>query len=158
MASKYGKRAAGSDGNDFLHRERVASHYQESAKWKNNLQKVLIFQLASVLFSLGVAIFYFNYPSVLYVIGGSIGLPSCWRAIKLNNKNLINIYGVCCSMLGVFPMAFTIYSSFWTGGILTAATLRITEALIAIIVCGIGAFHAKKLLMLWMGVSTRNRR
>ena len=28
MSSKGGPRAAGSDGSDFLHRERVASHYK----------------------------------------------------------------------------------------------------------------------------------
>lgn len=159
MASKYGKRAAGSDGNDFLHREKVASHYQESANWKNSLKKVLVFQSASILFSMGVTIFYFNFPSLLYVIGGFIGIPCCWQAIKTNKTNFINIYGVCCSMFGVFPMAFTIYSSFWTGGIQPAAavSIRVIEALGATIVCGVGAFYAKKLLMLWMGIGRTSR-
>ncbi|GMT19015.1 hypothetical protein PFISCL1PPCAC_10312, partial [Pristionchus fissidentatus] len=31
MASKTGPRAAGTDGTDYLHRQRVAAHYQESA-------------------------------------------------------------------------------------------------------------------------------
>jgi len=42
MASKTGPRALGSDGSDFMHRERVASHYKASATNKSRL-KVFIF-------------------------------------------------------------------------------------------------------------------
>jgi hypothetical protein len=34
MSSRGGPRAAGTDGSDFTHRERVASHYRESVRHK----------------------------------------------------------------------------------------------------------------------------
>ncbi|NXY39476.1 JAGN1 protein, partial [Pomatorhinus ruficollis] len=41
MASRGGPRAAGTDGSDFQHRERVASHYQMSVTLKSEIKKLI---------------------------------------------------------------------------------------------------------------------
>ncbi|RZF36284.1 hypothetical protein LSTR_LSTR006789 [Laodelphax striatellus] len=43
MASKGGPTVAGTDGNDFLHRERVAAQYQISAQNKSRLKYCIFF-------------------------------------------------------------------------------------------------------------------
>ena len=48
MASREGPRAAGSDGTDFHHRERVASHYETSAAFKLRLRYVIYLHLLLV--------------------------------------------------------------------------------------------------------------
>lgn len=48
MASRDGPRAAGSDGTDFQHRERVASHYETSAAYKLRLRYVIYVHLLLV--------------------------------------------------------------------------------------------------------------
>ncbi|KAK7893360.1 hypothetical protein WMY93_022512 [Mugilogobius chulae] len=40
MASRAGPRASGTDGSDFQHRERVASHYQMSVALKSEIRKL----------------------------------------------------------------------------------------------------------------------
>uniref|UniRef100_A0A8C1PVW8 Jagunal homolog 1b n=1 Tax=Cyprinus carpio TaxID=7962 RepID=A0A8C1PVW8_CYPCA len=42
MASRSGPRATGTDGSDFQHRERVASHYQMSVALKSEIKKLNI--------------------------------------------------------------------------------------------------------------------
>uniref|UniRef100_A0A3B5QQB3 Jagunal homolog 1b n=1 Tax=Xiphophorus maculatus TaxID=8083 RepID=A0A3B5QQB3_XIPMA len=42
MASRAGPRASGTDGSDFQHRERVASHYQMSVALKSEIRKLNI--------------------------------------------------------------------------------------------------------------------
>jgi len=48
MASRDGPRAAGSDGTDFQHRERVASHYETSAAYKLRLRYIMYLHLLLV--------------------------------------------------------------------------------------------------------------
>lgn len=45
MASRAGPRAVGTDGSDFQHRERVASHYQMSVSLKSEIRKLNIVHL-----------------------------------------------------------------------------------------------------------------
>jgi len=49
MASRGGPTAAGSDGTDFRHRERVASHYETSAANKTRLRYTIYLHLLLVL-------------------------------------------------------------------------------------------------------------
>nr|AAH78267.1 Jagunal homolog 1b (Drosophila) [Danio rerio] len=42
MASRAGPRATGTDGSDYQHRERVASHYQMSVALKSEIKKLNI--------------------------------------------------------------------------------------------------------------------
>lgn len=48
MASRDGPRAVGTDGSDFTHRQRVASHYKESVQWKGKLKACLCFHLVLI--------------------------------------------------------------------------------------------------------------
>ena len=48
MASRDGPRAAGTDGSDFTHRQRVASHYKESVQWKGKMKACLYFHLVLI--------------------------------------------------------------------------------------------------------------
>ena len=48
MASRDGPRAVGTDGSDFTHRQRVASHYKESVQWKSKMKACLCFHLVLV--------------------------------------------------------------------------------------------------------------
>ena len=56
MASRAGPRATGTDGSDFTHRERVASHYKESVLWKAKLKYSIIPHLLAGLLVSGWAI------------------------------------------------------------------------------------------------------
>jgi hypothetical protein len=48
MSSRTGPRASGTDGSDFSHREKVASHYKDSVKWKSKLKLNLSLHLLFV--------------------------------------------------------------------------------------------------------------
>ncbi len=157
MASQYGKRAAGGDGSDYFHRERVADHYQMSVKWKHYLRYVLMCQTVCLILTVGVVSVTHDFPSLLTTLGYLIAIPCCWQAIRKNSANFINIYGVCCSMLGVFPMAYTVYSFMWTGGIQSYRYLRLVQGITVICVNGIGSFYAKQLLNLWTNPTKRKR-
>lgn len=50
MSSRGGPRAAGTDGSDFTHRERVASHYRESVRQKLKVKVCLWIHLFFVTF------------------------------------------------------------------------------------------------------------
>ena len=155
MASREGQRAVGTDGRDYAHREKVAAHYQRSAQIKKNLKYLLAVQSLVAAISLAVAILVIDITSILTVCGYLIGLPSCWYSLKSNSTNLINIYGVSSSLLGVFPMAFVIYSSFWTRGITSHYWLRLAHAVIVIAVNGVALYFAKELMLLWYPSSNR---
>ena len=45
MASRDGPRAVGTDGSDFSHRQRIASHYKDSVQWKAKLKACLCLQV-----------------------------------------------------------------------------------------------------------------
>ena len=124
-----------------------------------NLQRVLCTQLLSFLLALTVLVT--DYSSLIctawqimsslasqtaffkkwslaretsYVLGISLG----WQAMKKNSVMFINLYGVCCSMLGVFPMGYVLYSFLWTRGITSYHYLRFIGAIVAIATNGVG--------------------
>ena len=53
MAARAGPRAAGTDGSDFKHREKVASHYQESVHIKAKIRKSLVPHMFLTVLALG---------------------------------------------------------------------------------------------------------
>ena len=158
MASRAGKRAEGSDGSDFAHRERVATHYGRSAQLKKNLQKVLYVQLLSFLLVLVTLAMATDYPSLICTAGYALGMPLGWQATKKNSVTLVNLYGVCCSMMGVFPMAYVLYSFLWTHGITSHHYLRFAEAIAVIATNGVGLHFAKELMSLWSTPTTGKKK
>lgn len=157
MASSSGKRALGTDGSDYSHREKVASRYQRSPQLKKSLQKLLVVQVFCWAFAVLVAIMTWDFPSLLTVAGYCIGIPAGWTSLQRNNITLINIYGVASSLLGIFPMAFTLYSYLWSGGIASHHVLRLTEAVLVIGVNVTASYFAKELMQLWGGPSSSTR-
>ena len=116
MAARYGPRTSGSDGSDYSHREQVAVHYQQSVLLKRRLSWVLYSQLPLLLLSpLLSGLVYGDkilVPFLLCSIGYLIGIPSAYYGRLRNNAVLMNIYGVCCVMLGIFPMSYQLFNIF----------------------------------------------
>ena len=150
MAARIGPRAQGTDGSDFTHRERVATHYQQSAEMKAKLRRVLQTQMLVALMCLAVClVVHYDVPSIVCIVGYAIGIPICHFALNRNDTTLINLYGTSLSVLGVFPMAYTIYLFFWTGGLKSYRFVRLFEAFMVIAV-NCGAMHlAKNLMYTW---------
>lgn len=150
MAGREGPRARGTDGSDYTHRERVASHYQESVGWKSRLKLLLLSQTALAILCLGVGVIVqYDYCFLLCFSGYLVGIPLAHFSLKKNNLFFINIYGTACSMLGVFPMLFVLYLSLWTGSITRYRYLRLISAAAVVMVNGLGMHVAKRLRTSW---------
>ncbi len=150
MASRVGSRPDGTDGSDFSHRERVASHYKQSAELKPKLNRVLKLQIlcGTMCLILGIVVAY-DYISLLCSVGYLIGLPLAYMALRSNSYNYINLYGCCCSLLGVFPMVYLLYSSLWTGVVDNYRYPRLAVAVTVITVNTMGMYIAKNLMSAW---------
>lgn len=113
MASRDGPRATGTDGSDFSHRQRVASHYKDSVQWKAKLKACLCFQL------------FLNLTVGGWIAAASSGLakadPQTWELIwllsvipavvglaSLPKNNIKQMYVCACGILviGVGPLVF----------------------------------------------------
>lgn len=154
MAGRDGPRAAGTDGSDFTHREKVASHYQTSAVLKSRLKYILFAQslLAVLCLAVGLSVKY-DYCFLLSFSGYLVGIPLAYFSLKKNNVFFINTYGTSCSMLGVFPMLFIVYLSVWTGAVLRYRYLRVVSAILVVAANGLGMFVAKRLMESWTSKS-----
>lgn len=150
MAGRVGPRAAGTDGSDFTHRERVATHYQTSVILKSRLKYVLYAQsvIAILCLAIGLLVKY-DYCCLLCFSGYLIGVPVAAFSLRKNNVNLINLYGTACSMLGVFPMMFILYLSVWTGTLNRYRALRMATAMLVVVVNALGMYLAKNLMYTW---------
>ena len=157
MASSSGKRALGTDGSDFSHRERVASRYQRSPQLKKVLQRLIVIQVFCWAFTVTVSLVTWDVPSLLAVVGYCISIPAGWTSLQRNNITLINIYGVSSSLLGIFPMGFTLYSYLWSGGIASHHVLRLIEAFLIIGVNLTASYFAKELMQLWGGLPSSSK-
>lgn len=150
MASSIGPRAQGSDGSDYSHRERVARHYQRSAELKPKLRRILKLQIISGIMCLavGLAVRY-DFTCLVSFSGYACGLPFAFLALNKNNHSYINLYGCCCSILGVFPMVYLLYISLWTGMVDRYRYVRLSVAVMVIFVNTVGMFYAKGLMNAW---------
>ena len=157
MAGRGGPRAAGTDGSDFTHREKVASHYQTSVTLKSRLNILLPVQslLAALCLAVGLLVRY-DYCFLLTFSGYLVGVPLAYLSLRKNNINFINTYGTACSMLGVFPMMFIIYLSVWTGALDRYRALRIVLATLVVVVNALGMYVAKNLMYAWTN-KTKNQ-
>ena len=160
MASRAGPRPGGTDGSDFSHRERVASHYKQSAELKPKLNKVIKLQIvcAVMCLVLGIAVSY-DYVALICFTGYVLGLPLAHMALKSNSYMYINLYGCCCSLLGVFPMVYLLYTSLWSGVVDKYRYPRLGMAVMVILVNTVGMYIAKNLMSAWAtGVKQTKRR
>lgn len=158
MASNTGVRARGTDGGDFAHRESVASRYQRSIGLKKKLQTFLAIQVICGVYTLVVAVLAWDIPSILVTVGYTVGIPCGWYSLKRNNTHLINLYGVCCSVLGIFPMAFTLYCFLWSYAITSHHWMRFIEAVVVIATNIVSAYFAKELMQIWYTPSKTTKR
>ncbi len=158
MASSVGPRARGTDGSDYLHRERVASHYTVSAEVKPKLKKVLLLQILCATVCLVISLMdQTNLVLLIVFTGYAVGIPLCHLSFKKNNATFMNIYGVCCSVLGVFPMVYLLYISMWTGAVTQHRYLKLFAA-VAVVLCNTtGMFYAKKLMEAWTVAGTSKK-
>ncbi|KPP76312.1 jagunal1-A-like [Scleropages formosus] len=117
MASRAGPRAAGTDGSDFQHRERVASHYQMSVTLKSEIRKLnivhaLIWVLVAaqatvsnfglVSHDVVAAPYQWEYPYLLSII------PSFFSFLALPRNN-ISYLVIAMISAGLFCIAPLIY-------------------------------------------------
>lgn len=176
MSSRTGPRAAGSDGSDFHHRERVASHYRISAMYKS---KMKYFVIASIVLCL---------TTVMRAVGSHLGLvkvvlpegegcfqawekfwllsviPSVLGLISLpkNNVTYMTLYGVGTMLFGVGGACWgasklypDIMKYIQTGKMteqifgVHASTLRFLILTVAMVVYAFGIFYANVLLSAW---------
>lgn len=117
MASRDGPRASGTDGSDFQHRERVASHYQMSVALKSEIRKlniahaviwvllvaqVTVSQLGLVSHRVVAAPYQWQYPYLLSII------PSAFTSMALprNNISYLVIAMVSAGLLSVAPLIY----------------------------------------------------
>lgn len=113
MASRDGPRAVGTDGSDFAHRQRVASHYKESVQWKGKLKACLCFHLVLIVAVGAWIIAAYSgivkaHPepwemvwlvSIVPTIVGLISLPK-------NNIKQLYVYAFGTLFIGVVPLVF----------------------------------------------------
>ncbi|XP_042190571.1 protein jagunal homolog 1-A [Callorhinchus milii] len=119
MASRAGPRATGTDGSDFQHRERVASHYQMSVALKMKIKKLIIAHLVIwTLLVLQVFVshmkivshdlvalpYQWEYPYILSII------PSFFGFISFPRNN-ISYLVISMISIGLFSIAPLIYGS-----------------------------------------------
>ena len=150
MAARYGPRASGSDGSDYSHREQVAMHYQQSVLLKRRLSWVMYAQLPLLLFSLLLSGMVYGkqilVPFLLCTIGYCIGIPSAYYGRLRNHSILMNIYGNCCVVLGVFPMSYQLFHIFQHH---TANYLAFLVGACIMVVNIAGGLCARGLLLAW---------
>eukprot|EP00794_Sanderia_malayensis_P000296 gene296-922_t len=114
MASRIGPRPTGSDGNDFKHREKVASHYQESVARKISIRKSLLSHMFLTVLSFGrllsisMGIHYFNPPELwemLWLLSG-IGSFFGFGSLRKNSVNHILLYLFTNIVFGIIPLVY----------------------------------------------------
>eukprot|EP00117_Sycon_ciliatum_P023711 scpid59511/ scgid20083/ Protein jagunal homolog 1 len=135
MASRKAKTESGTDGSDFSHRERVATHYTQSVKLKSGLMKVLYchFALAAgallhIILSLGSEAPLWPWWEVAWI---STAL-SCFMAISSLPKNQINLLSSFAwfnVLFGIGTCGVGLYSCLATRNWILAAFCTIASCL-----------------------------
>ncbi|XP_077456563.1 protein jagunal homolog 1-B-like [Stigmatopora argus] len=117
MASRAGPRAKGTDGSDFEHRERVASHYQMSVALKSEIRKLNIVhllvwllmvaqvtasQLSLVSHKTIASPYQWEYPYLLSVIPTTFS----FMALPRNNISYLVISMISAGLFSVAPLIY----------------------------------------------------
>ncbi|CAJ0927887.1 unnamed protein product [Ranitomeya imitator] len=181
MASRAGPRAAGTDGNDYLHRERVANHYQMSVSLKNEIKKLIyahifiwvllaaqttVAQLKLVSHDLVAMPYQWEYPYLLSIVPSLFGLFAFPRnnisylVISMISTGLFSIAPLIYGSMEMFPMAQQLYRHgkayrFIFG--FSAVSVMYLVMVVAVQVHAWQIYYSKKLLDSWF-TSTQEKK
>ncbi|XP_073425752.1 protein jagunal homolog 1 [Dendrobates tinctorius] len=181
MASRAGPRATGTDGNDYLHRERVANHYQMSVSMKNEIKKLIyahiviwvllaaqttVAQLKLVSHDLVAMPYQWEYPYLLSIVPSLFGLFSFPRnnisylVISMISTGLFSIAPLIYGSMEMFPMAQQLYRHgkayrFIFG--FSAVSVMYLVMVVAVQVHAWQIYYSKKLLDSWF-TSTQEKK
>ncbi|CAM5125338.1 unnamed protein product [Eretmochelys imbricata] len=182
MASRAGPRAEGTDGSDYQHRERVASHYQMSVALKSEIKKLIYVQVAIWLLLLAqmcvghlkllphdqVAMPYqWEYPYLLSIIPSLFGLMSFPRnnisylVLSMISTGLFSVAPLIYGSMEMFPMAQQLYRHgkayrFIFG--VSAVSAMYLLLVVAAQVHGWQLYYSKKLLDSWFASTQEKKR
>ncbi|XP_054722856.1 protein jagunal-like isoform X2 [Uloborus diversus] len=126
MSSRSGARAKGTDGSDFGHREKVASHYQISSQNKSRLKTTLFLHVLLFVFELAKLspkiLAYFDVSLKQY-INITLPQPALWEwawlasivfalpalhAVQKNSITFMKVYLGGIFATAILPLAFAI--------------------------------------------------
>ncbi|XP_068763764.1 tubulin monoglycylase TTLL3 isoform X2 [Struthio camelus] len=181
MASRGGPRATGTDGSDYQHRERVASHYQMSVALKSEIKKLIYMHVAIWLLLLAqmcvghlkllphdqVAMPYqWEYPYLLSILPSLLGLLSFPRnnisylVLSMISTGLFSVAPLIYGTMEMFPMAQQLYRHgkayrFIFG--FSAVSVMYLVVVVAAQVHGWQLYYSKKLLDSWF-TSTQEKK
>ncbi|KAM7335334.1 protein jagunal homolog 1 isoform X1 [Alexandromys fortis] len=182
MASRAGPRAAGTDGSDFQHRERVAVHYQMSVTLKSEIKKLIyvhlvIWLLLVAKMSVGhlrllshdqVAMPYqWEYPYLLSIVPSLLGLLSFPRnnisylVLSMISMGLFSIAPLIYGSMEMFPAAQQLYRHgkayrFLFG--FSAVSVMYLVLVLAVQVHAWQLYYSKKLLDSWFTNTQEKKR
>lgn len=182
MASRAGPRAAGTDGSDFQHRERVAMHYQMSVTLKCEIKKLIyvhlvIWLLLVAKMSVGhlrllshdqVAMPYqWEYPYLLSIVPSLLGLLSFPRnnisylVLSMISMGLFSIAPLIYGSMEMFPAAQQLYRHgkayrFLFG--FSAVSVMYLVLILAVQVHAWQLYYSKKLLDSWFTSTQEKKR
>ena len=105
-----------------------------------------VFKMLLFLFLMPPGLYEFEFLSEIVPNKFLCGLPLDFLALRHNNPSYMNVYGCCCSLLGVFPMVYLLYSALWTGVVDQFRYVRMAVAVAVILSNGAGT---KNLMEVW---------
>ncbi|XP_030064413.1 protein jagunal homolog 1 [Microcaecilia unicolor] len=181
MASRSGPRAKGTDGSDYQHREKVASHYQMSVSMKSEIKKLIyvhvliwlllvaqmcVAHLKLVSHDLVAMPYQWQYPYMLSIIPSIVGLFSFPRnnisylVISMISAGLLSIAPLIYGSMEMFPMAQQLYRHgkayrFIFG--FSAVSVMYLVMVVAVQVHAWQIYYSKKLLDSWF-TSTQEKK
>uniref|UniRef100_A0A672JAH4 Protein jagunal homolog 1 n=1 Tax=Salarias fasciatus TaxID=181472 RepID=A0A672JAH4_SALFA len=159
MASRAGPRAAGTDGSDFQHRERVAAHYQMSAALKSEIRKLnaahavlwllMVVQVSSGLILLQSAAprlvcppYWWQYPYLLSAAPTALNLLS----LRRNHTGYLVASVMGGGLLGAAPLMYGAASPTAASCGFPAVSVLYLAVIIAAQLHGWQIYYSKRLL------------
>ncbi|XP_061633181.1 protein jagunal homolog 1-B [Phyllopteryx taeniolatus] len=181
MASRAGPRATGTDGSDFEHRERVASHYQMSVALKSEIRKLnIVHLLIWMLMAAQVTVshlslvshktiaspYQWEYPYLLSVIPTAFSFMALPRnnisylVISMISAGLFSVAPLIYGSMEMFPFAQQLYRHGKAYRVIfgfSAVMVMYLVIIISVQVHGWQIYYSKKLLDQWF-TSTQEKK
>ncbi|XP_043834781.1 protein jagunal homolog 1 isoform X1 [Notamacropus eugenii] len=182
MASRAGPRAAGTDGSDYRHRERVASHYQMSVTFKTEIKRLIyihigLWLLLAAQMCVGhlkllsydqVAMPYqWEYPYLLSIVPSGFGLLSFPRnnisylVLSMISTGLFSIAPLIYGTMEMFPAAQQLYlhgKAYRVIFGISAVSIMYLVLVVAVQVHAWQLYYSKKLLDSWFTSTQEKKR